>query len=166
VPLPDALAQGDVISLHASGDTPVPDAPAFAQTRDGTIILNDSRGGCVDEAELAEGLASGKIAGAWVDTFEQEPYVGPLCDAPNAPVLACEGAVPSSTPPHLRPRLDAIAALHADGDMKTLGTALYGSTDSTCSAARKATNSLPCLGPSPASSPLGLAMSTMTLGCR
>jgi D-3-phosphoglycerate dehydrogenase / 2-oxoglutarate reductase len=81
--LAEALAQADVISVHASGDAPVLDRPAFAHLKDGSFILNASRGGCVDEAALLEALASGKVAGAWVDTFEQEPYDGPLCDQPN-----------------------------------------------------------------------------------
>jgi D-3-phosphoglycerate dehydrogenase len=46
-------------------------------------VLNASRGGCIIEEALLEVLASGRVAGAWLDTFEAEPYDGPLCDHPN-----------------------------------------------------------------------------------
>jgi D-3-phosphoglycerate dehydrogenase / 2-oxoglutarate reductase len=82
--LEQALEQADVISVHASGDAPVLTRETFAHIKNGSYILNASRGGCVDEAALVEALASGQLAGAWVDTFETEPYDGPLADEPNA----------------------------------------------------------------------------------
>ena len=83
LPLYEALEQVDVVSVHVGGDSAVLDGAAFAHLRDGSYVLNASRGGCVDEAELVKALTSGKVAGAWVDTFETEPYDGPLCDQPN-----------------------------------------------------------------------------------
>ena len=81
--LNDALEQADVVSVHASGDKPILDEAAFAHLKDGSYVLNASRGGCVDESALLVALTSGKVAGAWVDTFEVEPYDGPLCDHPR-----------------------------------------------------------------------------------
>lgn len=42
------------------------------------IIINTSRGGIINEHDLAEVLGSGHLSGAAVDVFEQEPYAGEL----------------------------------------------------------------------------------------
>ena len=44
----------------------------------GSFLLNSARGTLVDEGSLCEALDNGTIAGAWMDTFSQEPYDGPL----------------------------------------------------------------------------------------
>src|SRR4029078_2641971 len=49
----------------------------------GVRIVNAARGELVDEDALGEGLRSGKVAGAALDVFPQEPYSGPLLGAPN-----------------------------------------------------------------------------------
>ncbi len=46
---------------------------AFDRMKDGVMIINCARGGIVDEADLYEALRSGKVAGAALDVFEQEP---------------------------------------------------------------------------------------------
>ncbi len=46
---------------------------AFAQMKDGVMIINCARGGIVDEADLYEALRSGKVAGAALDVFATEP---------------------------------------------------------------------------------------------
>jgi D-3-phosphoglycerate dehydrogenase len=44
----------------------------------GSFVLNASRGGVIDEQALIGALENGRISGAWIDTFDEEPYVGPL----------------------------------------------------------------------------------------
>jgi D-3-phosphoglycerate dehydrogenase len=52
------------------------------------FLLNTARGGLVKESDLAEALMTGRLAGAAVDTFEREPYDGPLKDIPQC-LLTC-----------------------------------------------------------------------------
>lgn len=48
---------------------------AFAQMKDGVQIMNCARGGIIDEDALYEAIISGKVAGAALDVFEEEPAV-------------------------------------------------------------------------------------------
>lgn len=78
------LTVADVVSVHASGETPILDASAIREMKRGSVLLNSARGELVDETALADALISGALSGAWVDAFSQEPYRGPLCDCPTA----------------------------------------------------------------------------------
>ena len=87
LPLPDLLAQADVITLHSIA-TPetlnLINAETIAQMRDGVIIVNVARGKLIDEQALANALQSGKVAAAALDVFQQEPPHGsPLIGLPN-----------------------------------------------------------------------------------
>lgn len=77
------LANADVVSLHASGDTTILGAREFAMMRDGCILLNAARGNLVDEASFITALDEGRIGQAWIDTYREEPYHGPLCAYDN-----------------------------------------------------------------------------------
>ena len=85
--LPQLLAASDVVSLHlpyASGDLHrLMNAERIATMKPGSFLINTSRGALIDEQAVADALTSGHLAGAAVDTFEQEPYTGLLLQAPN-----------------------------------------------------------------------------------
>ena len=89
--LTELLECSDVVSLHCPA-TPATrhliDADALAHMGDGAILINTSRGDVVDEAALAAALAAGRIRGAGLDVYEDEPQVHPaLCALENVVLL-------------------------------------------------------------------------------
>lgn len=80
----ELYARADIITLHLP-KTPetvnLIDAAAIAKLRDGVRIVNTARGELVDLDVLREGLDSGKVAGAALDVFPEEPMTeNPLFD--------------------------------------------------------------------------------------
>jgi D-3-phosphoglycerate dehydrogenase len=76
VALDELLAQADYISLHIPKNketTNILGAEQFAKMKDGVRIINCARGGVVNEDALYEALTSGKVAGAALDVFVEEP---------------------------------------------------------------------------------------------
>jgi len=76
VSLDQLLRESDFISLHVP-HTPethnIVDAAAIAKMKDGVYIINCGRGGTLDEEALYQALVSGKVAGAALDVFAEEP---------------------------------------------------------------------------------------------
>jgi D-3-phosphoglycerate dehydrogenase / 2-oxoglutarate reductase len=72
----DIYAQADFITIHLP-KTPETEgflnAESFAKMRDGVRVLNVARGGLIDEGALKEALESGKVGGAALDVFKEEP---------------------------------------------------------------------------------------------
>jgi D-3-phosphoglycerate dehydrogenase len=89
------LRASDVISIHAPL-TPttrgIVGRDALAQLKPTVILINCARGGLVDEVALLEALRAGRLAGAGLDAFVEEPF------PPNHPLLALENVVAT---PHI-----------------------------------------------------------------
>lgn len=76
--LHDLLKKSDFISLHvpfAKGDKPLIGTEEFALLKEGMFIINTARGGVIDEKALLEAIKSGKVAGAALDVFSEEPLI-------------------------------------------------------------------------------------------
>src|SRR5437667_199369 len=76
VPLDQLLAESDFVSLHAALSPATQNlisAANIQKMKKGARIINTARGELVDESALAAALKSGKLAGAAVDVFSEEP---------------------------------------------------------------------------------------------
>jgi D-3-phosphoglycerate dehydrogenase / 2-oxoglutarate reductase len=85
----EIYAASDFLTLHLplTADTRRSlDEDAFAEMRSGVRLVNAARGELVDEEALVEALRSGKVAGAALDVFSEEPYSGPLLEFDNVVV--------------------------------------------------------------------------------
>ena len=78
--LTDGIKIADVITLHSSGEDLILGEKEFYLMKSGVYILNAARGGLFDEDALERSLNSGQVRGAWLDTFQKEPYKGKLSD--------------------------------------------------------------------------------------
>lgn len=118
VSLRELLGRSDVISLN------IPYTPEthhmlsrkeFAAMKDGVFIVNTARGRIIDQKALVETLRSGKVAGAGLDVFEEEPL------DPSSPLASMDNVVLT---PHLAVSSDEammrIAVQVAEGVLKVL----------------------------------------------
>jgi D-3-phosphoglycerate dehydrogenase len=85
----DVYAAADFLTLHLPLTTETRGsvgAAAFEAMRPGVRIVNAARGPLLDEDALLVALRSGKVAGAALDVFGDEPYSGPLLELDNVVV--------------------------------------------------------------------------------
>ncbi|MDO4543319.1 MAG: D-2-hydroxyacid dehydrogenase [Clostridia bacterium] len=75
VELDELLSASDIISLHTPSlpGQPLVNEETIAKMKDGVIIINTSRGTNIDETALLNALNSGKVYGAGLDVFAEEP---------------------------------------------------------------------------------------------
>jgi D-3-phosphoglycerate dehydrogenase len=76
MPLEELLARADYITLHvplSDSSRHMINAETIARMKDGVRIVDCARGGVIDENALYDALVAGKVAGAALDVFENEP---------------------------------------------------------------------------------------------
>lgn len=73
------LADSDFITVHVPsiGDKALLGPTEINKMKDGVILVNTARGGIIDEEALLQALDSGKVAGAALDVFNNEPTPNP-----------------------------------------------------------------------------------------
>lgn len=107
LPLDEVLAEADFVTLHVPllpQTSGMVDGRFLAQMKEGSYLINTSRGELIDEPALAAALASEHLAGAALDAFRSEP------PAPDDPLLAFEQLIPT---PHM--------GAHTDGATNAMG---------------------------------------------
>jgi D-3-phosphoglycerate dehydrogenase / 2-oxoglutarate reductase len=121
--LDEIFAKSDFITVHSplSKETKyLIDARALAKMKEGVFLINCARGGIVNEKDLYDALVAGKVAGAAIDVFEEEP-------TKNAALISLDNVICT---PHLGASTDEaqtnvaiaiaqqIAAYFATGEIK------------------------------------------------
>ena len=98
--LDEVLNQSDIVSLHVPINDQthhIMNASAISRMKPGSIVVNVSRGGLIDESALHDALKSQHLSGAALDCFEDEPYSGPLLQLPGVHVTAHMGSYARET---------------------------------------------------------------------
>ena len=92
----ELYAESDFITIHLPKNAETEnflDAEAFSKMKDGVRVLNVARGPLLVEEDLKEAIDSGKVAGAALDVFREEPITEhPLFGYPNVIVTPHLGA--------------------------------------------------------------------------
>lgn len=80
------LGWADIVTVHASEckeDIYIIGRQELGQMKEKSFLVNTSRGKFVDEQALYEALTTGRILGAALDVYQEEPYNGRLCELGN-----------------------------------------------------------------------------------
>jgi D-3-phosphoglycerate dehydrogenase len=89
------LAAADIVTLHMPSQKGLGhflDAARVALMKRGAVLVNTARGDLVDEAALVQAIRDGRLGGAALDTYEKEPYAGPLAELPQVVLTAHMGS--------------------------------------------------------------------------
>jgi len=93
LPLEEMLAEVDYLTLHVpllDNTRHLINANRLALMKPSAAIINTSRGPVIDEAALVDALRDGRLAGAGLDVYENEPF------SPDNPLCTMENVVLSS----------------------------------------------------------------------
>ncbi len=117
------LERADVVSLHVpltDSTRGMIDAQALSRMKSGAFLVNVARGGVVDEAALAQALHEGRLAGAALDVYANEPLEedSPLREAPNLVLTPHLGASTTEAQELVATEIaEAVRAALAEGDL-------------------------------------------------
>lgn len=106
-PLDRLLAESDFVSLHSAMKPETRHQIGereLARMKPTAFLINTARGGIVDEPALAQALTAGRIAGAGLDVFENEPAVHPA-------LMSCSNVVMT---PHLGSAVNEVREVMAN----------------------------------------------------
>ena len=97
VEMDELLANSDFISLHTPSidGKPLINEETIAKMKDGAVLINTSRGNNVDEVALLAALKSGKLRGAGLDVFAEEPPKN--SELLNFPTVSCTPHIGAQT---------------------------------------------------------------------
>jgi D-3-phosphoglycerate dehydrogenase len=133
VPLESLLSQADVLSLHVpltEKTRGMLGEAELARVKPGAVIINAARGGVLDEAVLIRLLKEGKLAGAALDVFDQEPLPPdhPLRSLPNVVLTPHLGASTEEAQLNVAVEIaEAVRAALLEGDYsRAVNAALVG----------------------------------------
>lgn len=97
----ELVERSDFLSLHVplTADTEhLVDADVLARMKDDAVLINTARGPVVDEAALVEALRAGRLIGAGLDVYEDEPAMAPgLAELDNVMLLPHLGSATRDT---------------------------------------------------------------------
>jgi D-3-phosphoglycerate dehydrogenase len=119
LPLDELLAQSDFITVHlpkTKETVGLIDAGALKLVKPGVHIINAARGGIVDEQALYDALVEGRVAGAGLDVYAQEPCT-------DSPLFALDNVVAT---PHLGASTDEAQEKAGIAVAKSVRQALAG----------------------------------------
>lgn len=89
--LDELLGEADILTIHCPANEQsrhMIDARAFGLMKHGACLINTARGDLVDQEAMIAALQSGRLAGAGLDVYPDEPDVDPrLLDVPNVMTL-------------------------------------------------------------------------------
>lgn len=90
LPFDELISTSDIISIHVpllESTKGMVGEKQFSKMKDGAVLINTARGPIVDEIALIAALQSGKLRGAGIDAFTQEPV------SPDNPLLQMDNVV-------------------------------------------------------------------------
>jgi phosphoglycerate dehydrogenase-like enzyme len=111
-----------LLSPYSAATHHLIDSKVFAAMKPSSYFINVARGGVVDEAALVEALRAGRIAGAGLDVFEEEPLRPdhPLWSFENAIITTHQGGFCDTYVDLVMPVVEHNMRCFLDGDLKAM----------------------------------------------